>query len=153
MWVLLGDQRLYRSGSPSEINSDSRSERVWSHRGYTAVIHYRKCKWRWASNRLTGRHCSSNKYGLNIEKSSKEAVIETLRRRLQIIWPHEMDPAQAVSVEETETKSIQVIWVEEQICCKGLSKQTQIFTASVRTFPLTLCMRLSFIYRDTEIYS
>lgn len=57
---------------------------------------------------------------------------------------------EAVSVKETETKSIQVIWVKKQICCKGLCKQTQIFTASERTFPLTLfCVNLSFEHRDS----
>lgn len=49
----------------------------------------------------------------------------------------------------SETESTEVIWVEEQISCKGLGKQTQIFTASKRTFPLTLvCVGLSFILRD-----
>lgn len=37
---------------------------------------------------------------------------------------------QAVSVERTETESIQVIWVQEQIWCKSLCKHSQIFTAS-----------------------
>lgn len=55
---------------------------------------------------------------------------------------------QAVSMEET--KSIQVIWVEEQIWCKGLGKQSQIFTASKRTFPLTLfCMSPPFVHRHS----
>lgn len=37
---------------------------------------------------------------------------------------------QAVSMERTETESIQVIWVQEQIWCKSLCKHSQIFTAS-----------------------
>ena len=81
----------------------------------------------WEKERL---HRSNVVWISEIQFLKKRAVIETHRASNHM---REIKPSEAVSVEETETKSFQ-----EQICCKGLGKQTQIFTASERTFPLTL---------------